>query len=361
MATVTTATTSITAPVNRVLMRVLLRAAERVFPYYNGTVRGSLQSASGSLTVLWRRLENLAPATTALTELAGDQTAVFFGRTAATPTFTNITATVQKYGNFITHTEELDIVNVNSNSIALFERLGENAGHSLNVIQRDLMDGGNQIRYAGSVANDSAIGAAIALTDIQAAVTQLTRNAARPFFSMTEGSENISTSPIRDSYLGIFHADLEQDIRGLSGFVPVEQYATQTETFIGEFGAVGGVRCVRTQIAAVSTGAGGASANGLRGADVGSHDVYESFIYGQDAVGTVGLGTEHADEIYTGEAQNPDRIPAVVAVNHPPGSAGSADPFNEVGTLAWKAWHAGAILNNDWLVEVRTAATDHSL
>jgi len=139
MANLTTLTTSITAPVNRVLMRALLRAAERVFPYYNGTVKGMLQAGSGSLTVLWRRLENLAAATTALSELNGAQTAVYFGRTSAVPTMTNITAAVSKYGNFITYTEELDVGNVNSNSVALFEKLGENAGHSLNIIQRDLM------------------------------------------------------------------------------------------------------------------------------------------------------------------------------------------------------------------------------
>src|SRR5690606_25801971 len=213
----------------------------------------------------------------------------------------------------------------------LFEKLGENAGHSLNLIQRDIMGGGAQIRYAGGVANDSAIGAALSLADVQAAVTQLRRNAARPFFSMTTGSQNINTSPIREAYLGIVHADLEQDVRDMSGFVGVEQYASQVETFVGEFGTVGGVRFVATQVAAISPGAGGASANGLRGAGVGAHDVYESFIYGQDAVGTVGLGTEHADEIYVGTDQNPGRIPAVIAVNHPPGSAGAADPYNEVG------------------------------
>lgn len=361
MANMTTLSTSITAPVNRVLMRTLLRAAERVFPFYNGTVRGSLMSGSGSLTVVWRRLENMAAATTALSELQGAQTAVYFGRTAAVPTDTDITATVSKYGNFITYTEELDIGNVNTRSMALFDKLGENAGHSLNIIQRDLMDGGGQIRYANSVASDSLVVTALALSDVQASVNQLRRNSARPFFSMSTGSQNIGTSPIREAYLGIVHADLEQDVRDMTGFVGVEQYASQVETFVGEFGTVGGVRFVATEIAAISTGVGGVSETGLRGADVQSHDIYESFIYGQDAVGTVGLGTEHVDEIYVGRDQRPSRVPAVIAINHPPGSAGSADPYNEVGTLAWKAFHAGVILNNDWLVEVRTAATDHSL
>lgn len=361
MATVTSLTTTVTAPVNFVLMRQLLATAEQVCPYFNGVQKSMLEPGSGSLSVKWRKLENLSDATTALTELAGNQTAVYFGRTAATPTFTDITATVSKYGNFITYTEELDIGNVNSTSMALFDKLGHNAGKTLNTLQRNIMRGGSNIRYATSVANDSAVGAALTLNDIRASVNTIRRNSGRPFFGLTEGSENIGTSPIREAFMGIAHVDLENDLRDMTGWVSAEQYSSQTPLFVGEVGTVGGVRWCLTETAPINTGAGGASANGLRGADVGSHDVYESFIYGQDAVGSVGLGTEHAEQIYRAMDGNPGMVPSVVAINHPPGSGGPVDPFNEVGTLAWKAWHTGAVLDTGWLVEVRTAATDYSL
>ena len=147
----------------------------------------------------------------------------------------------------------------------------------------------------------------------------------------------------------------------MTGFVAVEQYASHTSTFVAEFDSVGGVRWVSTDHAPIATGAGGASANGLRGLNVGTHDVYVSHVYGTDAIGTVGLNSSHAEEIYRAKHGNPAMVPSVIAINHPPGSSGVADPYNEVGTLAWKAWHTGAVLNSSWIVELRTAATDYSL
>jgi hypothetical protein len=43
-------------------------------------------------------------------------------------------------------------------------------------------------------------------------------------------------------------------------------------------------------------------------------------------------------------------------INKPRGSAGSADPLNEVSTLAWKSWHGAKILNSNWIRDLRTGA-----
>lgn len=356
---VTNTLTHLTAPVNYNLMRGLLRAAERNFPYYSGVLKGSLANNQGTYSVKWERLDNMAAATTPLTELSGNVTALGLGRTPANPTYTNITATAQKYGNWIQTTEEIDLMQVNTRSAGLFDKLGENAGHSLNLLQRDVFDGAANVRYAGAVANDSAVVAAITVNDIRAAVNTLDRNAALKFYTMATGADVVDNKTVRSSYMGIVHVDQENDIRDISGFVPVEQYAGYTDTFVGEFGAVEGVRWCCTQIAPVSTGAAAASTSGLRG--TGGNDVYSAFIYGREAVGSVGLGTEHAQQIYTGMSQNPGNVPAVQAIQHAPGSAGSADPFNELGSLSWKAWWAGARLNESWLVKLRAGATDYSL
>lgn len=365
MAVISNLATTITAPVNFVLMKGLLRAAERVLPFFNGTMPGNLMRNEGSLSVKWRRLENLAAATTALTELSGNQTAAFFGRTAATPTFTDITATVAKYGNFIPISEELDLVNVNSRAAALFDKLGENAGHSLNLLMATTFNTAPNIRYANSVASNTLVNSSIGAEDIRAAVNFLNRNSAMKQFSMATGSTNIGTNPVRASYYGICHTDVEEDIRQLTGFIPVEQYGGYTNINVGEFGAVGGVRWSSTEIAPVtsdvSTVTLGASEFRGTGTNNALWDVYSSFVYGKEAVGSVGFGTEHAEEIYSGISQNPSRVPAVQAIQHAPGSSGAVDPFNEVGSLAWKAWYAGAILNSNWIVPIRTLATNNAL
>jgi N4-gp56 family major capsid protein len=365
MGIVSNLATTIVAPVNFVLMQGLLRAAERNLPYYNGVMPGNLTKNEGSFSVKWRRLDNIAAATTPLTELSGDQTAVFFGRTAATPIMTDITATVQKYGNYIPHTEELDLINVNSRSAQLFDKLGENAGHSLNLLMRDVFDGASNVRFANSVASNTLVNSAIGAEDIQAAVNFLNRNSAMKQFGMATGDLKTGTNPVRASYYGICHSDVEEDVRGLTGFIPVEQYGGYTDTNVGEFGAVNGVRWASTEIAPVSTDVATTTLGAAEFRGTGTNNalwsVYSSVIYGKEALGSVGLGTDHAQETYSGLSQNPNRIPSVLAINKPPGSAGAADPFNEVGSLAWKAFWAGSVLNQNWVVPVRTLATNHAI
>ena len=104
----------------------------------------------------------------------------------------------------------------------------------------------------------------------------------------------------------------------------------------------------------ISLDAGTTSASGFRGTSDILNDVYNSYIYGIDAVGTVGLGENHTKEIYmTG-----DRLPAVELIQHARGTSGVGDPLNEVVSVGWKGWLVGKILQNDWLVKVNTLASD---
>jgi hypothetical protein len=44
-------------------------------------------------------------------------------------------------------------------------------------------------------------------------------------------------------------------------------------------------------------------------------------------------------------------------ISHPKGSAGPADPYNEVSSVAWKSWHAAKILDGTWVRNLRSAAS----
>lgn len=352
-ALITNLVTNVTAPVNYQLMKGLLKAARKRLPYFNGTLQGQLEENAGAYSVRWERIENLTAATTALSEPTGNAT-FFNGRDAVNPTVTRVDAAMAKYGNAITLTEEVDLVQVNARAMRFLETLGANAGESLNeLLQADVISGATSKRYAGGVASAGAIGAAITAADIKYCVNQLNRQSAMKMFPQGVGSRNIGSSPIRESYFGICHPDVEEDIRDISGFIAVEQYAGYTETFPGEFGTVGGVRFSSTEIGTITDDTGTTSANGLRGTSTVLHDVYDTLIYGMEAIGTVGLGENHAKSIY----QMGDRVPAISLINHAPGSSGVADPFNEVGSLAWKAFYAGTVLNANWVVNLKTAAS----
>lgn len=362
-ATVSTLTSNVTAPVNFVLMKALLSAARKKLPMFNGTLPGTLEKSKGSASVKWRRIENLATATTALTEVTGTA-AAFLGRNAVQPTITDVTAAIAKYGNAILTTEEIDLFNVNSKAAQLMDTLGANAGESLNLLMETAFSAATQVRFAngsaGGAVSVSTITREITATDIKWGVNRLNRNSAMLFNPMTGGSTNIGTVPVRSSYYGVCHVDVEEDIRGISGFIPVEQYGGYTQTNPFEFGAVNGVRWSSTEIIPVSTNVTQSSGTGfLRGmtSTGGTNaDVYTSYIYGMEAVGSVGLGNMHASTSY--EMYDPTKPPAVELVYHAPGSSGIFDMFNEMGSIAWKAWFAGKILNDNWIVKIRSGSSN---
>lgn len=353
----TTLTSNVTAPVNFVLMRGLLSAARKKCVWFNGTLPGQLEKSKGSASVKWRRIENLTAATTPLSEVTGTA-AAFLGRDLVQPTITDVTEAMLKYGNAIGVTEEVDLYNVNSKSAQLMDTLGANAGESLNTLMSNVFSAGaTNIRYASGAASNSATVNTISANDIKYVVNQLNRNSAMNFTPMGTGRDAYNNQPIRASYYGICHHDVEEDIRALSGFIPVEQYGGYTAVEPFEIGAVNGVRWMATEIAPIASGAGANTSGNVR-TTTGNADVYSSFIFGKEAVGSVGLGNMHATSAY--EMYNPVKPPAVELIYHAPGTSGVFDPYNEFGTIAWKAFFAGKVLNANWIYAVRTAASSLS-
>lgn len=361
----TTTTTSfqshVTAPVDVVLMRGLLSAARRVLPFFNGTVPGDLMLMGGSATVKWRRIDNLALVTTALGEVSS---AVFgMNRSVSTPTVTNITKAVAKYGNRYLPTEEVDLFNINSKSAQLLDNLGENAGASLNNLARVEFANATNVRYASGATSDGTTIQRLKLGDIRHAVNNLNRNSGMKHFPMGTGSGNTATAPVRASYFGICHPDTEEEIRVLTGFLGVEQYAAFMQPVVGEFGFVGGVRWTASEIADINTSGGVTSPTSFgaeyRGLSTLANDVYETFIYGREAVGVIGLGDEYGTDVMMGGPETAAQ-PAIELISVSPRQASIANPYAEVGSLSWKAWFASKILNENWIWELRHLNRDNA-
>lgn len=349
---ISTLTSHVTAPVDYVLMKGLLAAARKKLPFFNGTLPGELTKNQGSASVKWRRIANMSPVTTALGESTGNWP---IARTAVTPSISDVTVAIAKYGNHIKFTEELDLFNVNSKSVQLMDTLGANAGESLNLIMESVFNAATNVRYSGGQASASSVTTAITLNDIKYTVNQLNRESAMKFTGMGTGSQNYATQPIRECYFGLCHVDVEEDVRSLTGFTPVELYAGHTQTYPFEFGAVGGVRWMSTEIIPITSAVTGQTATGVRGTSTTVKNMYRSYIFGQEAVGSVGLGNMHATSAY--EMYDPKKPPAVELIVKAVGSAGAADPYDEVGTIAWKSWFAGKILNDAWIWKVVTCAS----
>lgn len=363
--TISATDTEVQKPVNVIYQEILLRNARPRAPYFTGTQAGVLQENAGTATVAWRRYNTsadnasgIAPTTSALTELT--TTASYMqGRDSTAVHFSAVTATVSKYGQFFILNEEVDLFLPNGTMAGIARTLGISAGRSLNYLQRNIAEDNATLVYAGSAASDAAVVDKIKLGAIASVVNTLNRNSAMDFMPQTSGSTNVGTAPILNGYWGICHTDVAYDITKLAGFKSVETYSGQTQTANGEFGAIqtGGssVRFIQTPEASIDADAGGTKGTtGLRGtSDV---DLYTVVIYGMEALGSLGLGRAHGDGIYNAG----DSLGAIEMIAKGRGSGGTSDPFNEISTLAWKAFHGGAVLNANWLRGIRCGATNIS-
>lgn len=366
--TVSATNTEVQKPVNVIYQQMLLRNARPLAPYFLGTQPGNIVKNGGTSTIKWRRYNTsadnasgIAPTVTALTELT--TTASYMqGRDSDTVHFSDVTATVAKYGQFFILNEEVDVFLPNGTMAGITRTLSISAGRSLNYLQRNIIEDNATLVYAGSAASTGAVVDKIKLGAIDTVINTLSRNSAMTFTPQSNGSTTIGSTPILPALWGICHTDVAYDIEKMAGFKSVETYAGHTETVPGEFGLVKSsgvaVRFVATPEASVEADAGGTKGStGLRGtSDV---DIYTTVIYGMDAVGSVGLGQAHGDGIFRGG----DNLPAfdIIAKGRGTGrESGTSDPYDEIMTIAWKAWHTGAILNANWSRGIVSGATNIS-
>lgn len=347
-----TTTTQVAGPVNVVYQQTLLRVATPRCVYFVGSMPGTLQSHSGSFTVKWRRHDALTPTTSALSELTGS--ASYPTRSASQAAVTDLTSAVSKYGDFFLISEEADLVNFNGTTDAHVKTLGIQAGRSLNRLQRNVLEDNATLIYASGASADGDVADSLSLSLIENACNTIENNSAITFTSRTTGSTNTNTTPILESYWGLCHTHVKPDIRKLAGFVSVERYAGQVATAPGEFGAVGDVRWVSSPEASADADLGGdPGASSLRSTSGTAADLYTSIVFGMDAHGAISLDSELIQEIYNAG----DSIPGIMVINKAKGSAGTADPLDELASMGWKAWHAGRILNGDWVRGIRHAAS----
>ena len=342
-----TGTPEIAGPVNRVFQETLLRNAKARCPYFAGSVAAEIVEHRGTFTALWRRISNMTPTTSALAEITSESYPFRAGTALAV---VDVTATVSKYGQVVFLTEEVDLINFNGQTDKIVEVLGISAGRSVNRLQRNHLEDNATLIYAGGANADGEVSDSISLELIRNGNNALQRLDALKFHPSTQGADLHGTTPIRETYIGMCHVDVEEDIRDLGGFTKAELYASQVGLLPGEFGTAGGIRWVSSSEASIDTGAGANAPAGIR-ATTGNSDLYTSIILGLDAHGSLGLSTRHVKEIYRAG----DKLPSVMMIRHNRGSAGAMDPLNEIMTLSWKSWHAPVILNADWLRGFRHA------
>lgn len=280
-------------------------------------------------TIKFRRYNALAVATTPLTEGVAP--------TGKSLSITDITAALAQYGDYTLITDKVDMTVVDPVITEATDILGEQAGSTIETIIRNVVLGGTLTNQATT----ASVADAMTLANIQTAVRVLKRNEAKPFTSLIKSGTGYGSSAIRPSYWGYTHPDMQKTLEGLTGWVPVEKYAAQSEVLEGEIGAIAGVRWVVSTLSK-ATANGGTTTNVSTLISTGGTniDVYESMIFGKDAFGVIPLGGKNFESIVKRDG------------------GAISDPLNQIAaSVGWKATITAKILNDSWMYRIASGAT----
>lgn len=296
------------------------------------------QPQNSSQTRKWRRYENYPENKASLSE-------------GVTPpghaiTYTDVTAILRQYGDRVNLTDVIQDTHEDPVLKIMTQRSAEQAAQTIELITIDIIKAGTNVVYAGGAVSRTALVSELTRGDLRIAVRTLDRAIASPIANIISPTAKVSTQGVEPAFYAMGHTDLEPDIRNITGFKSIVEYGNPANATPAEIGAVERVRFVLTQNfdswEETATGASGQSTFLTAGASgTGSADVYPVIIVARDAYAVVRL-----------QGRNAIRM---MVLN--PGIPRGGDEAGQRGSVAWKTWFAGVILNESWLIRVECLCT----
>jgi N4-gp56 family major capsid protein len=224
-----------------------------------------------------------------------------------------LTATVKQYGGYITTSDMLNLVAYDSNMQEIMKLLASQAGKVSDTITRDILHTGTNVMYAGGKTSRANLTASDVLTieDIKKAVRLLKR---------------VDAETISGNFVAIVHPDISYDLMQDSEWVDANQYAGSGRIFEGEIGKMYGVRFVESTQAKIIKPS--------------TLPIYGTLVLAENAFGVTSI--------------NGGGIETIVKQL---GSGGTADPLNQRATAGWKLNKTAAILTQEYMVRIESAAS----
>lgn len=296
-------------------MTLLDRAQPNLLHLQFGQRRPLPRNSGKSLE--FRRFNSLPEATSTLTEgAASNQQNV---------SVTNVVASIAQYGSYVQFTDFLVTTALDNYLAETAELLGEQAGSSIDIVTRNIITAGTNVRYAGGAGSRGGVTASSILnaSELRRALRTLKRANARPY------------PQLNGNYPLVIHPDAMYDLLGDSTVVTAFQrgaprgFDDQPELigYIGQYMNFSIFESTNSRIFP-SVGMSGA-------------DVYVALTCGKDAYGVSEIDEDGLQTYF-----------------QPLGSGGATnDPLHQIGSIGWKVNFACEILNQTWLLRVEHGAT----
>ena len=242
---------------------------------------------NSGLVMNMRKIIPLETNTTALTEgEPGDSVML---------TETEVTVKLEQYGEYARCTDKLDLSHLDMNILRKTKLFGDAGARSIDAVVREELATCTNVIYANGKTSRAALTSADKLStkELRKAVRRLKKAHAQTFGGY---------------YIAIVGPETFYDLQDDETFVAVSRYQDKEAVYTGEIGRLFGCRIVETTEAKVFEGAG------ADGADVASVIVLGQYAYG-----------------YTSFKGAKPRV-----IVKPAGSAGTADPLEQISTVGWK-------------------------
>jgi N4-gp56 family major capsid protein len=218
------------------------------------------------------------------------------------------------------------------------ELMGELAMATWEQIVYAAVRGGTNVFYANGTARTD-VNTVITLAKIRAVTTALQGQKAKKITKILAAGPDYGTHSVEAAYVAVGHTNLANDIRNITGFTKVADYANMKPISEAEIGAIEDVRFLLSPDLAPFTDAGGAKGS-MRSTTGTLADVYPVMVFGQDSFGQVPLKGA--------SAMTP------VVVNPRPANG---DPLGQRGSVGFKFATAALILNELWQARLEVACT----
>jgi N4-gp56 family major capsid protein len=188
--------------------------------------------------------------------------------------------------------------------------------------------------FGGTGTTRATVNGGITLPMLRRIARSLQANHGMMVTKILKPSADFGTDAVGKGFIVYCHTDLEPDIRDLSGFVPIEKYASGTP-MENELGKVERFRFVTSPefVSVLNGGVAIASAPGFQSTGGANIDVYQFIVTAQDAWSQVAVrGMESFNATFL-----------------PPNKTDKSDPLGQRGYAGATWWKAVMIENNGWM------------
>ncbi len=284
-----------------------------------------------SATIKFRRPVPFSAATTPLVEGVTPESSAF--------DYEDVTGTLKQYGQVVGITDVIEDTHEDPVLNDITVQLGENIGRTSEALDWAVLRGGTNVFYANGTSRTD-VNTPITLNKQRAVTRALKQQKAMKITNILSSSPDYDTHAVEAAFVAVAHTDLEADLRGLPGFIPVAEYGQRNPLVPEEIGTVEDVRYIPSPDLDPFEDAGGAKGSMVSTTGT-SADVYPIIYMGKEAYGRVALRGQGAIE------------PSIIPV----GQKTKDDPLGQRGYAGWKMWHLTLRLNELWLGRLEVAVT----